>query len=192
MEGSSQKGLTLVEMLVVMTLVSLVATLLVSGLGNALALYQRVGSNQGEYYASAMTRGWFRSVVAAAVPSTVGKQALEGDSRTLALASFQPLLRLENTNARVSWRLVEEEDAHALEYREGDYSFRLPLDAEIGPSFQYLGEDRNWHDSWPIDPQAYRLPVAIRLVAGRGSVLVTVKAHKQAHYYADVLRFGRN
>ena len=37
MEGSHQKGLTLVEMLVVMTLVSLVATLLVSGLGNALS-----------------------------------------------------------------------------------------------------------------------------------------------------------
>ncbi len=192
MQGSSHKGLTLIEMLVVMTLVSLVAGLLVSGLGNSLALYQRVSSNQGDYYTGAMIRSWFRGVVSAAVPSTVGSQLLEGDEETLTLASFQPLIRAEHTNTRIHWRIVRNGDTYALEYQEGDYSFRLPLDEEIRPRFEYLDTERTWHDQWPIDQQAYRLPEAVRLILEDQSLLVPIKAHKQAHFYADVLRFGRD
>ena len=192
MQGLSQKGLTLVEMLVVMTLVSLVAGLLVSGLGNSLAFYQRVTSNQRDYYAGAMTQSWFRGVVSAAVPSTVGGQLLEGNNNELTLASFQPLIRAEHTNTLLHWKIVKTEENYALEYQEADYSFRLPLDEEVRPKFQYLDKERHWHNQWPIDQQAYRLPVAVELVFENRSLLVPIKAHKQAHYYADVLRFGRD
>lgn len=185
-----QQGLTLVEMLVVIVLVSLVATLLVQGLGNAMALYQRISSEQYRRHHEAMVLGWFRDVVSAAVPNRVGEQHFQGKSGSLSLASFQPLLSEQAINSDLAWS-ISPDAPYTLKYQEAGKRITLPLNTSQRPFFEYLDEARRWHPRWPLTQGSDRLPRAVRLSLGGRLITVVVRAHRQPHFYADELLHGR-
>lgn len=190
MRRARQHGLSLVEMLVVMVLVSMVATLLVQGLGNAMALYQRINADQFQRYHESMLLDWFRSVVADAVPNQVGEDRFVGDQYQLQLASYQPLLGDAAVNGTVQWS-VSATGPYQLRYWQGDAVLELPLQAAQRPSLAYLDEEGHWQPTWPIAEGSYRLPRAVRLSLGERDLTVVLRSHRQAHFYPDELLYGR-
>ena len=185
-----QRGLTLVEMLVVIVLVSMVATLLVQGLGNAMALYQRINADQYQRYHESMVLGWFRGVVSAAVPNQVGEERFIGEKEKLRLASYQPLLSEQAVNGSIEWS-ISASQPYALNYQEAGEILHLPLHTSQRPYFEYLDEEDRWHASWPVQKDTFNLPKAVRLSLGEREVTVALRSHRQAHFYPDELLHGR-
>ena len=60
-------GLTLVEMLVVIVLTALTATLVMQGIGQGLGLFQRVSADQGQIYRELICRLWIQQTLSTAV-----------------------------------------------------------------------------------------------------------------------------
>lgn len=153
------RGLTLVEMLVAILLLSFAAALVVQGIGQGLALLRRVAADQGEVYHELMAQAWLRQTVAAATFSLAGGEGLQGDARRLRLHTFRPLLGPEGIVAGIDW----EADARGvLHYLEGEQQF--PLEA-LPPleRIEYRDGDGNWYPQWPPEDSAM-LPERVRFV----------------------------
>ena len=60
-------GFSLVEMLVVIVITALTATLVMQGIGQGLGMFRRVTADQGQAYHELMSRGWIRQTLATAV-----------------------------------------------------------------------------------------------------------------------------
>ncbi len=192
---SRNRGLTLVEMLVVIMLVSMVVTLLVQGLGSSMGLYQRIVSEQGQRYHHAMIFSWLRDSIEAAVPNSFEKERFNGSLYALNLATFSPLIDTAYTNKIISWQ-VTDSPPWVLEYQEGSELIKLPLSVDSRPYFEYQDQDQRWHDRWPVKSADYRLPEAVRFVVGEAmddyEITMPVRAHRQAQYYNDEIMYGRD
>ncbi len=154
------RGLTLVELLVVIVIVATTATLVVQGIGQGLALFQRVGSGQQALYRELMQRDWIRQTLAAAAPPATGQSAFTGEARRILVTSFRPLLAAEGVPTLVEWSLL---DDGALQYREHGQTVRLALAYPI-LRFAYQDTAGGWHGQWPpVD--AAGPPRRVRLAA---------------------------
>ena len=87
----SQEGLSLLEMLVVFTIVSMVSVLLVQGFGFGVSLYQRVNESGPGAQKMAMSRNWFREVNSALVVQNDPLMTLLGDAGRIKAYSLNPL-----------------------------------------------------------------------------------------------------
>lgn len=190
--NTSEKGLTLVEMLVVLILVTMISILMIQGLGNALKVYHKTSANQVEKLQKSMVYGWMRRVIGSAVPNKIGSQDFIGDSTSLILRSYQPLISNSFVNASVAWRLSSL-PPYNIEYTEGDYSFISPLELEEKPSFLFLDENGNWVKEWPKERRSFNLPEAVRITLGKNKYLdISINSHRQPHFYTDEILYGRD
>ena len=78
-------GLTLVEMLVVIVLTALTATLVMQGIGQGLGLFQRVAADQGQIYRELVSRLWIQQTLSTAVANTGERDEFIGEASTLQL-----------------------------------------------------------------------------------------------------------
>ncbi len=154
------RGLTLVELLVVIVIVATTATLVVQGIGQGLALFQRVGTGQQALYRELMQHDWIRQTLAAAAPPAAGQSAFTGGARRILFTSFRPLLAPEGIPTAVEWSLLED---GALEYREQGQTVRLTLTRPI-LRFGYEDMAGSWHEQWP-PAEADGPPRRVRLAA---------------------------
>lgn len=155
------RGLTLVEMLVTLVLVSLVVALVTGGIGQGGAMLERVTRDQGTVYEELMARAWVRQTIGAAVAPDETRPGLRGDGGSLRLWSFRPLLASEGVATELDWNALPQ---GGLEYREGGQTIRI---AALPPlaRFEYQAADLAWHTQWPpADDTGGGLPLRVRLV----------------------------
>lgn len=164
------RGFTLMEMLAVLTLVSLLGTLLVQALGFFAARYDAVKRSQREAGAVALAQHWFATAVGGIVPVGVRERKFRGDGSTFAGTTLQPLAGASGVPAEVRWTVARGTSSvvyreHGLAAAAGEIAWPLRVPGEDSLSFQYADAQGRWHDEWPVPEAPLEwTPSLIRLI----------------------------
>ena len=166
----SEQGLTLVEMLVVLVLVSLLGTLLIQGVGFFLGQYATVTRVHRESSVDTLRQHWFATTVQAMVPSRVESRRFAGDALAFEGVTLQPLVAEDGLPVRVRWSIGVEGASGAVVYTEEDRTRWTVLSAEDdGLAFEYADSAGQWLERWAPEPDApERIPRMVRLVNASG------------------------
>lgn len=161
------RGFTLLEAIVTLVIVSLLVTVLMHALAQALGIRTRLLRFQGEARVAALQEAWFRETVAGAQvdhPEALG--TIEGTSTSLAYATPSPLSA--KGFVRVRWWLKSDATGAAVLH----YSDPASADLVVVPgplrkaSFAYLDHEGNWQREWkPEEDDAEPLPQLIKFEA---------------------------
>lgn len=162
------RGLTLIEMLVVLVLVSLLGTLLVQGGGFFLGQYATVKRVHRDATLAELRQHWFASTLQAMLPSKLAVRRFAGDASAFEGVTLQALAAEPGIPVRVRWSIRAESGAQAVLYEEGRAAPWTVLRSGDGAlAFQYADSARQWHGRWPLaDDARERIPRMVRLVAG--------------------------
>ena len=168
----SQSGLSFLELLVVIVIVSLVSTVLVQGLGFGLSLYQKVESRRVNNHNRVLVNHWFVTSSSALLASTGEVVSLQGVGDRFAANSFNALANGAGLVTPISWQLIEDKNGSVLEYQQAGEVFILgPL--EKVHRFEYQDHGGDWHSRWPLQGgAASMLPAAVRVVDAAGRLYV--------------------
>ena len=164
-------GLTLIEMLVVLVLVSLLGTLLIQGTGYMLGKYATVKRVHREASLATLRQHWFVSSVQAMVPSAIEARQFAGDASALEGVTLQALAAEPGLPVRARWSIDDDEASAVVSYaEESGESWQVLTKADAGLAFQYADSAGHWHDRWPIEanpgiPPRDRVPRMVRMIA---------------------------
>ena len=175
-------GLTLLEMLVVMVLVSLLGTLLLQGVGFFAGNYQVVKRTHAELSLAELRRHWFASTVRGMTPYGVEARRFVGNARTFQGITLAPLEAEPGMPVTARWSIGGPDDATVV-YAENGGPGRavLPGDGERRV-FEYADSAFRWHARWPVEAaEGEWTPSFVRLrEADRGPIwLARVEATPQ-------------
>lgn len=162
-----QKGLTLLEMLVVMVLVSLLSTLLLQGGGTMLQLYQRVLEAQRNNETNALPNWWFQKTLSHLNPSFEKHFSLRATEQTIEGYTLSPLLAPAGVLTSFRWRLAQGKNGiNQLFYKEFGREEWLALEWVGGNAkFRFRDYKGRFVNYWPIEEtEFYRLPILIELM----------------------------
>lgn len=170
------RGLTLLEMLVVLVLVSLLGTVVIQGVGFFLGKYATVKRIHREASLATLRQHWFVSTVQAMVPSSLEARRFAGDASSFEGVTMQPLIEESGVSVRARWTIGG--DASSVVYaEEGRAAWTvLASGREEGLAFQYADSAGQWHDHWPIvvdprRPPLERIPRMVRLISAAGGTV---------------------
>ena len=175
--GVRQSGLTLIEMTVVFLLVSLLATLLVQGVGYFLGQYEAVQRFQSRVTSELKSQHWFTQSVRAMIPYHQTSRQFRGEARSLRGISMQGLAAESGLPVEVSWAISEDE-AGGLELNYKEEGMEVwPIAIPVGfLSFNYADSEMNWYDRWPpTETTRERIPHMVRVVDAQGAPIWLVK-----------------
>ena len=184
-------GLTLLEMLVVMVLVTLLGTLLLQGVGFFSGKYQVVHRARADLSLATLQQHWFASSVRGLNPYGLEARRFVGDARVFEGISLGPVLAEPGMPVTARWMIGGENDS-ALFYAEdgGRPLTVLPATGER-LVFDYADSAHRWHDRWPVEAAADEwTPTFVRLrAADRGPIwLAGVAATPDPLLTEDALR----
>ena len=167
------RGLTLIEMLVVLVLVSLLGTLLIQGAGFFLGKYAVVKRTHREASLAELRQHWFVSTLQAMLSSKLEARRFAGDASSFEGVTLQALAAEPGQPARVRWSIQGDGASSAVLYAEEDAAPWTVLRTDDGAlAFQYADSDRQWHAQWQPEPDAReRIPRMVRLVSSDGRTL---------------------
>jgi len=194
--AESQRAFTLIEMLVVLVIVGLMATLIVQGFGYSMGLYQRVIKTQRSAYNEVLVYNWLRSSLSTQVAARPKDRGLEGDSADLSTYTYQPLLAPQGIKTRIRWQLINDGADVVLNYAEGDQGFSAYRWPESTAQFEYLDDKNQWINHWPPEStEMPALPHAVRLqvASGKESInyVIVNKTRVRPIVTMDELLYGR-
>ena len=167
-------GLTLIEMLVVLVLVSLLGTLLLQGTGFFLGKYATVKRVHREASLDALRQHWFISTVQAMVPSRIEARRFAGDAFSFEGVTLQALAAEPGLPVRARWSIDADGTSEAVVYAQEDgESWTVMASDDEGLEFEYADSAGEWHGHWPIEtdsrnPPRERIPSQIRMVSTAG------------------------
>jgi general secretion pathway protein J len=165
-----QRAFTLIEMLVVLVIVGLMATLIVQGFGYSMGIYQRVIKTQRSAYNEVLAYNWLRSSLSTQIPARPKDRGLEGNAVDLSTYTYQPLLAQQGVKTRIRWQLVSDGSDVTLNYAEGNQSFSVFRWPESSAQFEYLDLSGKWLNHWPPEKTDIPpLPRALRLQITSGN-----------------------
>ncbi len=169
--GRSHQGLTLLELLVVLVLVSLLGTLLVQGVGFFLGRYETVQRVQRESMQAMLRQHWFAFTVRGMVPYRQPDRQFRGDSSSFRGITIQPLVAPSGMPVDVRWAVETEGASGFVRYEEAGVSSNAAVGWTLRPStgeslsFQYADESGRWHETWPSRESRGRIPRMVRLIS---------------------------
>ena len=170
MNGSRERGLSLLELLVVFVIISMVSTAIVQGFGFGLSLYERVQAKSQQHAVDLLSAKWFRLVNQALIPGKTVERSLVGAADGFSAVTVNPLVSQSGTPEVISWRVEE----GFLFYTEGENRFSVARVAQDA-SFEYRNPRGEWVRDWPFNEQQPSLPLAIRLIQENQTITVAVK-----------------
>ena len=156
-------GLTLLEMLVVMVLVTLLATLLLQGIGFFTGKYQMVRRTHAEFSLAELRQHWFTSTVRGMTPYGVEARRFVGNARAFEGITLSPLEAEPGMPVAARWTIGD--DASTVRYAEdgGPPRTVLPANGERFV-FDYADAAYRWHARWPVEAaEGEWTPTFIRL-----------------------------
>ena len=162
----SVKGLSLLETIVVLALLSLLSTLLLQGLGAFADRYDTVQRVHRNASFAALRQHWFVTSVRGLVPVGVAARRFRGDAHSFQGTTVQPLAAESGLPARVRWR-IEDGVRQTVMYAEDDADAWQVLASERDRlAFQYADAKGEWHAHWPAaGAPGEWIPSMIRLTA---------------------------
>lgn len=170
------RGLTLVELLVVMVLASLLVTLFTQTVGLALLTLSRVTSYQETAAEELLQQNWFITSVSAIVSHETSDWRFVGDSRTFTALTLEPLAADSGVPTMMRWRLKAPLSGEGMDviYSEGSaVSWKLASLPFENAEFEYLSRDKGWVTSWrQEDIRREYIPKQVRLKRADGGSAV--------------------
>ena len=168
-------GLTLVELLVTLVLVSMLATLLVQSVGFFAARYETVQRIARDAARTGLRQQWFAASVHGLVPDGVEARRFEGAPTGFQGTTLAPLEAVAGLPVTVRWSIgAEPGGALAVGYSEDGGPRRRVL-ARTGPlAFRYADASGAWHDRWPPPRSPEWTPSQVRLEAGGQTLWLAV------------------
>lgn len=168
-------GLTLVELLVTLVLVSMLGTLLVQSIAFFAAHYERVQRVARDSARTDLQQRWFASSVQGLVPLGIPARRFAGGPAEFRGTTLLPLEAAAGLPVQVHWSIAAGQDdrglpASVVGYAEDGGPKRRVL-AQAGPlAFQYADSAQTWHSRWPPitdqEPSPEWTPSQVRLMAG--------------------------
>ncbi len=162
-------GFTLLEMLVVLMLVSLAATLLLQGFGYVLEMRTRFTGHLREVQGERLQQHWFLSVgsgLSASHPQESG--VFQGRAEGFQGLSMASLSGSIGEPTSISWSLEQDGNLTRLVYRDvavtSGWTIAEWPDSEA--TFRYLDRKGNWQRRWPPAQgvPVPQLPEAVKLM----------------------------
>ena len=168
-----QQGLTLIEMLVVLVLVSLLGTLLIQGTGYFLGRYAQVTRVHRDASLAALRQHWFVSTVQTMVASRVETRQFTGDDTAFEGTTLQPLAAEPGLPVRVRWSISGDRGGDSVVYTEdGGEPWTVLTSGDGELSFEYADATGAWQDHWRAASDAReRIPRTVRLVSTEGGTV---------------------
>ena len=169
-------GLTLVELLVTLVLVSMLGTLLVQSITFFAAHYERVQRVARDAARADLQQTWFASSVQGLVPLGIPARRFTGGPTEFRGTTLQPLEAAAGLPVQVRWSIAAGQDnlgrpAAVVGYAEDGGPPRRVLARARPLAFQYADAAQAWHDRWPPEsdqePSPEWTPSQVRLVAGQ-------------------------
>lgn len=175
-----QRGVSLVEVLVVLIILGLVSTLALSGGSNALLMKQKLQNAADKSFNDSLVNYWLRTTIESAYP--LPEYPMAFDHAKLQFVTQKPLLGREKISL-VTWSLAVQGKYVVLSYSEAgqDIMVRRWLDAEA--SFEF-----NFSDDKDIFPELIALEVNYFAPFGRRDEKVLVRYHGPTTYPVDYRR----
>lgn len=160
----NQHGVSLLELLVVLTLTALVSALVLQGLTFMTGVYARASVRSLEVEKAVLVGDWFRDSASLLVASLDEHHSMQGDSRAFEATTLASIYS-EGILARISWQLREQDGWQVLEYSEnGDAVIEITRWPAETAGFEYFDGEGGWVDVWPPPGgEVYELPHRIRL-----------------------------
>ena len=170
-------GLTLMELLVALVLVTLLGTLMVQGVAFFGGSYDAVKRNQRDAAHAALRQRWFVSSVRGIVPYGLEARAFNGDATSFETVTLQPLNAEPGMPKFVRWEVITDGPWNVVTYAEDGaaeddaISWRVLAAEGADLSFQYADAANQWHARWPLESEPMQwLPGMIRLVTSEDAV----------------------
>ena len=180
-------GLTLMEMLVVLLLTSLIATLLLQGTTFLYGSHERVVYHLKLMQKDILPDSWFRASVAKLVASLDEDAGFSGNANGFKGYSYASVSEQEGKLVRVEWRLNETAQGVELWLAQSGHDNLLTqqwADAQSAQFF-YMNHNGQYSSVWPTtDQEKLLLPLAVRLEVGFDNeftleVLASVEVRKR-------------
>ena len=180
-------GLTLMEMLVVLVLTSLVATLLLQGTTFLYGSHERVDYHLKLMQKDILPDSWFRASVAKLAASLDEDAGFSGNANGFKGYSYASVTEEEGKLVRVEWWLNETGQGVELWLAQSGHENLLTqqwADAQSAQFF-YMNHSGQYSSAWPTtDQEKLLLPLAIRLKVGFDNeftlaVLASVEVRKR-------------
>lgn len=172
--SSRQQGMTLLELLVVMTLLALVGSLLMQGFGTALSTYERVQRRQNEGVLLELSYRWFSDTVAGTQAELDPPRQFRGDSQMLTGVTHRPLLGTPGQVSFFTWQLQAAEDGRLqLIYSQPDQIKWLVATWPAGTQGKFIFRSLKGAgtDHWPDSDERMSAPVDGRIP---GAILLQI------------------
>ena len=169
-------GLTLLEMLVVMVLVSLLGTLLMQGVGFFTGKYQAVQRARADLSLAELQRHWFASTVRGLTPYGVEARRFVGNARAFEGITLVPLWAEPGMPVTARWTIGDGDASTVLYAENGSRPWTvLPANGERFV-FDYADSAFRWYDRWPVEAaEAEWTPTFVRLRSEDGDPIWLAK-----------------
>lgn len=142
------RGLTLMEMLVTLVLVSLATMLMFQMLGTYRIANERVQAQSGVIDRGALFHAWFRDTVHGLY--TAEGLVFTGAASGFSGISLNPLYGSEGAPMEIEWRIINAGNALAIAYLEGGRErWQRPLKGSVKSYFVFLDAEGRIHETWP-------------------------------------------
>ncbi len=165
--GIGQRGVTLLEMLVVLILTGMITGILMEGLSNSFRLQTHFGKELFITQQGGMYSEWFRQSVNSLVPDySQGKNRFRGSSRNFSGLTLSPLNTATESLLPFSWNLMFDPKTGQTQLKYGPDENAPVVISWQGNSGRFVYFDANFqpHDDWPpLSGKWPQLPRAIFL-----------------------------
>jgi len=142
-----QRGLTMLEMIVVLLVASLAITLAFQSLGQWQRARVAVSNVSGAILEDFLTERWLESSLRSLI--ALDGRRFEGTPERLKGVAIQPVLSHQGGDAPVEWSLRDEGGYISLNLTENRQSLSLPLEGVNAARFRYQDKDGAFHTQWP-------------------------------------------
>ena len=188
-----QVGFTLVEILVVLTLLSAIVGLLAQSFSVFYKAYLQIDALESDIIREEMVAHWFRDNISGAIPSKDLSFRFAGNNRKISFTSIDSLKGPQGKIKRSSWIISFDGESSTLLYGENNEN-PTPLmvwkNARAG--FFFRDESTDWIEFWP--PEKSRpgvLPRKVKLkIQGdaESEIFVAINTRRTPRYdYRDLL-----
>lgn len=164
------RGLTLVELLVVLVLSSLLMTLIAQGISFTLLNLDRVTRYQREATRELLEFHWFTTSASAIVAHTSPERRFTGTEDGFTALTLEPLAAASGLPTLVRWQLRPSLTGTGMDilYSEGREVNWLVKSLPFATArFEYLSRERGWLGSWAgRDERGEYIPQQLRLTRG--------------------------
>jgi general secretion pathway protein J len=191
------RGLSLLEMLVVLSLVSMVTSILFQGYGYMLSNYQRIQLRQSTGIQVSLANSWFRGSLENLVAYREPEQRFTATAAVISTTTFTPLLSRAGIPTVIRWELLATDEGPQLVYSEKGRTFSIHSWPEgTSAAFRFRSRTDGWQESWNVtEPQHIPSAIVLQLQSAEGQLIppvtAVVQTRKQEQLTLEELFYGR-